>query len=86
MPQNVMVVDIARLLLRGLENNGEDDSPAAKKFKSEKFPLNNCEFAAALVVFFLFATGLFYIYLTMPASEFAASNSHAPFSNLRLLK
>ncbi|RYQ91636.1 hypothetical protein Ahy_B09g097624 isoform B [Arachis hypogaea] len=53
MLQNVTAVDIGRLLFRGLENNGEDE---------------NCEFAAALVVFFLFAASLFYIYLTMPAS------------------
>ncbi|XP_057732033.1 uncharacterized membrane protein At4g09580 [Arachis stenosperma] len=85
-PRSVTAVDTGRLLLRDLENNGEDDSPAAKKPKSEKFPLNTCEFAAAVAVFFLFATGLFYIYLTMPASEFGRIKLPRTLSDLRLLK
>ncbi|KAL1343556.1 hypothetical protein AAHE18_09G236400 [Arachis hypogaea] len=85
-PRSVTAVDTGRLLLRDLENNGEDDSPAAKKPKSEKFPLNTCEFAAAVAVFFLFATGLFCIYLTMPASEFGRIKLPRTLSDLRLLK
>ncbi|KAL1295325.1 uncharacterized membrane protein At4g09580 [Arachis ipaensis] len=85
-PRSVTAVDTGRLLLRDLENNGEDDSPAAKKPKSEKFPLNSCEFAAAVAVFFLFATGLFCIYLTMPASEFGRIKLPRTLSDLRLLK
>ncbi|QHN91997.1 uncharacterized protein DS421_17g579840 [Arachis hypogaea] len=43
--RSITTVDTGKLLLRDLENNGEDDSPAAKKPKSEKFPLNRCQFA-----------------------------------------
>ncbi|MED6210369.1 hypothetical protein PIB30_063443 [Stylosanthes scabra] len=84
-PRSVTAVDTGRLL-RDLENNGEDDSPAAKKPKSDRFPLNSCEFAAAVAVFFLFALGLFYIYLTMPASEFGRIKLPRTLADLRLLK
>ncbi|MED6169127.1 hypothetical protein PIB30_018465 [Stylosanthes scabra] len=84
-PRSVTAVDTGRLL-RDLENNGEDDSPASKKPKSDRFPLNSCEFAAAVAVFFLFALGLFYIYLTMPASEFGRIKLPRTLADLRLLK
>ncbi|RYR03111.1 hypothetical protein Ahy_B06g081940 [Arachis hypogaea] len=60
-PRNIMAVNTGRLLLRDLKNNAEDDSPATKKPKSEKFPLNRCQFAAVIAIFFLFATGLLYL-------------------------
>ncbi|XLS50590.1 hypothetical protein HN51_011267, partial [Arachis hypogaea] len=68
MPQSVMVVDTNRLLLRDLENNGED-SPAAKKLKSEKFPLN---YALSSPRAFSASTSL------CPPPSLAASSSHAP--------
>ncbi|KAL4298444.1 hypothetical protein HN51_049114 [Arachis hypogaea] len=71
MPRNITTVNTGRLLLRDLENNDEDDFPAAKKPKSEKFSLNCCEFSAAVAVFFVFATGL-----TMLASEFGRKLTH----------
>ncbi|KAL4397898.1 hypothetical protein AHAS_Ahas01G0237900 [Arachis hypogaea] len=75
------LIGVAR---QDLENNAEDDSAAAKKSKSEKFPLNSCEFATAVAVFFLFTTGLFCIYLT--ASEFGRIKLPRTLSDLLLLK
>ncbi|KAJ1424913.1 SNARE associated Golgi protein [Sesbania bispinosa] len=80
-PRNVTV-------LRDEENGGEpeDDSPSAKKPKSERFPFNTWEFAAAVTVFFVFSTGLFCIYLTMPAAASANLKLPRTLSDLRLLK
>lgn len=71
------------------EENGaepEDDSPSAKKPKSEKFPLNTWEFAVAVAVFFVFSTGLFCIYLTMPTAASANLKLPRTLSDLRILK
>ncbi|CAI8584896.1 unnamed protein product [Vicia faba] len=64
----------------------EDDSPAAKKPKSERFPLNSWEFAVAVAVFFVFSTGLVCIYLTMPAATSANLKLPRTLSDLRKLK
>lgn len=67
-----------------------DDSPTTKKpigAKLEgKFPLTGWEFAAALGVFLVFSTGLFCIYLTMPAAEYGKLKLPRTISDLRLLK
>ncbi|XP_061366592.1 uncharacterized membrane protein At4g09580-like [Gastrolobium bilobum] len=71
------------------EESGEvpdEDSPTAKKPKSERFPLNTWEFAAAVAVFFVFSIGLFCIYLTIPAAEYANLKLPRTLSDLRLLK
>ncbi|XP_061350248.1 uncharacterized membrane protein At4g09580-like [Gastrolobium bilobum] len=68
------------------EENAEEDSPSAKKLKPERFPLNSWEFAAAVGVFFVFSTGLFCIYLTMPAAEYGKIKLPRTVSDLRILK
>ncbi|KAI4346392.1 hypothetical protein L6164_007290 [Bauhinia variegata] len=83
-PRNLMG-DPGRLL-RDEENAEEDDSPSGKKPKFERFPLNRWEFAAAIGVFFVFATGLFCIYLTMPAAEYGKIKLPRTVSDLRMLK
>lgn len=83
-PRNLMG-DPGRLL-RDEENAEEDDSPSGKKPKFERFPLNRWEFAAAIGVFFVFSTGLFCIYLTMPAAEYGKIKLPRTVSDLRMLK
>ncbi|CAJ1976828.1 unnamed protein product [Sphenostylis stenocarpa] len=71
---------------RDEEKGEDDDSPSAKKPKSERFPLNTWEFAAAVAVFFVFSTGLFCIYLTMPPAAYTNLKLPRTLSDLRLLK
>lgn len=81
-PRNVTV-------LRDEENGEaalEDDSPSAKKPKLERLPFNTWEFAAVVAVFFVFATGIFCIYLTMPATASAHLKLPRTLSDLRILK
>ncbi|GLT52209.1 hypothetical protein SLA2020_255620 [Shorea laevis] len=71
------------------EANGtreDHDSPTGKRFKSDRFPLSRWEFAAFLGVFLIFSTGLFCIYLTMPAAEYGKLKLPRTMSDLRLLK
>ncbi|GAY39659.1 hypothetical protein CUMW_046120 [Citrus unshiu] len=63
-----------------------DESPTAKRFKSERFPLTHWEFAAFVGVFLLFVTGLFCIYLTMPAADYGKLKLPRTIADLRLLK
>ncbi|KAE9611397.1 hypothetical protein Lal_00011677 [Lupinus albus] len=91
-PRNVTVSGDAPFLLRDIENGGgvaadeEEDSPSAKKPKSEKFPFNTWEFAIAIGFFFVFSIGLFCIYLTMPPAEKGHIKLPRTLSDLRLLK
>lgn len=64
-----------------------EDSPTSKKARSEgKFPLTRWELAAALGVFLVFATGLFYVYVTMPDAEYGKLKMPRTVSDLRALK
>ncbi|KAL3565567.1 hypothetical protein D5086_033613 [Populus alba] len=72
--------------MRDEEKAKEDDSPSAKRAKFERFPLTRWELAAALGVFFVFSSGLFCIYLTMPAAEYGKLKLPRTISDLRLLK
>ncbi|KAG2692617.1 hypothetical protein I3843_08G059900 [Carya illinoinensis] len=84
-PRNLMG-DNGRLL-RDEENGlGEDDSPTGKKPKSERFTLSRWEFVAAIGIFVIFSTGLFCIYLTMPAADYGKLKLPRSVSDLRLLK
>ncbi|KAG6737882.1 hypothetical protein POTOM_059413 [Populus tomentosa] len=74
------------LAMRDEEKAKEDDSPSAKRAKFERFPLTRWELAAALGVFFVFSSGLFCIYLTMPAAEYGKLKLPRTISDLRLLK
>ncbi|KAK8585910.1 hypothetical protein V6N13_065351 [Hibiscus sabdariffa] len=72
-----------------LLNNGskeDDDSPSGKRLKSERFPVSRWELAAFFGVFLIFSTGLFCIYLTMPATEYGKLKIPRSISDLRLLK
>ncbi|RDX74469.1 putative membrane protein, partial [Mucuna pruriens] len=71
---------------RDEEKGEDDDSPSAKKPKSERFPLNTWEFAVAVAVFFVFSTGLFCIYHTMPPAAYTNLKLPRTLSDLRLLK
>ncbi|KAJ7969700.1 SNARE associated Golgi protein family [Quillaja saponaria] len=73
-------------LLRDEENAKEDDSPTGKRPKFERFPLNRWEFSAAVGVFLVFSTGLFCIYLTMPAAEYGKIKLPRTISDIRMLK
>ncbi|CAL0320526.1 unnamed protein product [Lupinus luteus] len=92
-PRNVAAPGETPWLLRDIENGGgaatdaeEEDSPSAKKPKSEKVPLNTWELGVAIGVFFVFSTLLFCIYLTMPPAEKAHIKFPRTLSDLRLLK
>ncbi|XP_052191445.1 uncharacterized membrane protein At4g09580 [Diospyros lotus] len=84
-PRN-LVVEVAGL--RGEEN--AEDSPTTKKpigaRLDGKMSLSRWEFTAALGVFLIFSTGLFCIYLTMPAAEYGKLKLPRTISDLRALK
>ncbi|CAL0303080.1 unnamed protein product [Lupinus luteus] len=75
-------------LLMDEENNDDDDdySPSAKKSKFDRFPLNSYEVGAVVGVFFVFSSGLFCIYMTMPANEYGNIKIPRTVSDLRFLK
>ncbi|XP_015896781.1 uncharacterized membrane protein At4g09580-like [Ziziphus jujuba] len=85
-PRNLTVDPGVGRLLKDEENAKEDDSPTGKKPKFEKFPLTKWEVAAALSVFLIFSTGLFCIYLTMPAAAYGKLKLPRTISDLRMLK
>lgn len=64
----------------------ELDSPTGKRYKEGKFPLLRWEFGAAFAVILVFSTGLFCIYLSMPAAEYAQLKLPRTISDLRILK
>nr|DAD39203.1 TPA_asm: hypothetical protein HUJ06_013526 [Nelumbo nucifera] len=81
-----LVVDVGRL--RDVEN-AKEDSPTSKKpigAKLERFPLSHWELAAAASVFLLFSTGLFCVYLTMPAADYGKIKLPRSIADLRILK
>ncbi|KAL0326310.1 UNVERIFIED_CONTAM: putative membrane protein [Sesamum radiatum] len=82
----ILVVETGggRLLDKDEEKNPE--SPTGKKYKAEKFPLSRWEVVAAFGVFLVFSTGLFCIYLTMPAAEYQMLKLPRNLADLRLLK
>ncbi|CAI9787002.1 unnamed protein product [Fraxinus pennsylvanica] len=72
---------------RMLNKDGENtESPNGKTFKSEKFPLSWWEFVVALGVFLVFLTGLFCIYLTMPATAYGELRLPRTLFELRVIK
>jgi uncharacterized membrane protein YdjX (TVP38/TMEM64 family) len=81
-----LVIDTAKMV----DEENAEDSPTSKKpigAKSEgKFPLSRSELAVALTVFIVFSTGLFSIYLTMPAADYGKIKLPRTISDLRLLK
>ena len=72
------------------EEENAEDSPTTKKpmgARSEgKLVLSRWEFTVALGVFVIFSTGLFCIYLTMPAAEYGNLKLPRTLSDLRALK
>ncbi|KAG2253968.1 hypothetical protein Bca52824_084104 [Brassica carinata] len=64
----------------------DDDSPSGKRSKLDRFPLSRWELAVSLGVFLVFSSGLFCIYMTMPAAEFVKLKLPRSISDLRLLK
>ncbi|OMO62757.1 SNARE associated Golgi protein [Corchorus olitorius] len=76
----------AAVALLNNSSKEDDDSPTGKRFKSERFPVSRWELAAFLGVFLIFSTGLFCIYLTMPATEYGKLKIPRSVSDLRLLK
>ncbi|KAH0897650.1 hypothetical protein HID58_047218 [Brassica napus] len=64
----------------------EDDSPSGKRSKLDRFPISRWELAVSLGVFLVFSSGLFCIYITMPAAELGKLNLPRSISDLRLLK
>ncbi|XP_022858077.1 uncharacterized membrane protein At4g09580-like [Olea europaea var. sylvestris] len=83
--RGVLVVEMGGRQLTRDEANTESPT-TGKKFKPEKFPLLRWEFAAALGVFLVFSTGLFCIYLAMPAAEYGDFRLPRTLSELRVLK
>ncbi|CAH9061414.1 unnamed protein product [Cuscuta epithymum] len=86
-----LAVDTGRLArdeekILDLSDTYAGDSPSAKRFKEGKFPLSRWEFAAALAVFTVCLTGLFCIYLTMPAADYGKLKLPRNISDLRMLK
>ncbi|KMT20087.1 hypothetical protein BVRB_1g001060 [Beta vulgaris subsp. vulgaris] len=72
---------------RDEESAKVEDSPSSKKPRLEgKFPLTRWELAVAMAVFFVFAIGLFFIFLKMPAAEYGKIKLPRTISDLRLLK
>lgn len=86
----VVVVDTGRLGGRDEEKSLDagfgEVSPSGKRFKEGKFPLSRWEFAAALGVFGVCSTGLFCIYLTMPAAGYGKLKLPRTAADLRMLK
>nr|GMD66477.1 uncharacterized membrane protein At4g09580-like [Ipomoea batatas] len=86
-----LVVDTARLVrdeekILDLSDSYSSDSPTAKRYKEGKLLLSRWEFAAALGVFMVCLTGLFCIYLTMPAADYGKLKLPRNISDLRMLK
>ena len=89
--RNVAVGDGGLRLSRDEESvgsggEGGKESPSAKRFKSDRFPLTRWEFAAFVGVFLLFASGLFCIYLTMPPADYGKLKLPRTIAELRTLK
>ncbi|KAE8725622.1 protein NDR1/HIN1-like 22 [Hibiscus syriacus] len=86
-PRNVLRDEesVAAVLL-SISSKEDDDSPSGKRLKSERFPVSRWELAAFFGVFLIFSTGLFCIYLTMPATEYGKLKIPRSISDLRLLK
>ncbi|XP_062022782.1 uncharacterized membrane protein At4g09580-like [Rosa rugosa] len=68
------------------DDQQDDDWSTGKKPKSERLPLSRWEVAAALSVFFIFSSGLFCVYLTMPAADYGKLKLPRTIADLRLLK
>ncbi|XWS15401.1 hypothetical protein CRYUN_Cryun35bG0094100 [Craigia yunnanensis] len=85
-PRNVLRDEESATALLNDSCKEDDDSPTGKRLKSERFPVSRWELAAFFGVFFIFSTGLFCIYLTMPATEYGKLKIPRSISDLRLLK
>lgn len=85
-PRNI-VVETGKLMK---DEETAEDSPTSKKPIGAKldgrFPLTGWEFTVAFSVFLVFSTGLFCIYLTMPAAEYGKLKLPRSISDLRMLK
>lgn len=93
--QSVMIMAAPRNLVgdagRKDEENAkveeeDEDWSTGKKPKSERLPLTRWEVAAAIAVVLIFCTGLFCIYLTMPAADYGKLKLPRTIADLRLLK
>ncbi|KAE8659050.1 protein NDR1/HIN1-like 22 [Hibiscus syriacus] len=86
-PRNVLRdEESAAAALLSISSKEDDDSPSGKRLKSERLPISRWELAAFFGVFLIFSTGLFCIYLTMPATEYGKLKIPRSISDLRLLK
>ncbi|XWS23354.1 hypothetical protein CRYUN_Cryun28dG0006100 [Craigia yunnanensis] len=86
-PRNVLRdEESAAAVLLNNSNKEEDDFPTGKRLKSKRFSVSRWELAAFFGVFLIFSTGLFCIYLTMPATEYGKLKIPCSISDLRLLK
>ncbi|KNA14702.1 hypothetical protein SOVF_104560 [Spinacia oleracea] len=73
--------------LRDEESAKMEDSPSSKRNRLEgRFPLTRWELAVAMAVFFVFAIGLFFIFMKMPAAEYGKIKVPRSIADLRLLK
>ncbi|KAG7015907.1 putative membrane protein, partial [Cucurbita argyrosperma subsp. argyrosperma] len=68
------------------EEKAEMDSPAAKKLKSERYPLSRWGLAVALGSFLVFSAALYCIYSKMLASHFKNIKLPRSLTDLRMLK
>lgn len=86
----IVIGDGLRTLRDEESGNGKakegEESPTAKRVKSDRFPLTRWEFAAFVGVFLLFVSGLFCVYLTIPPAEYDKLKLPRTISDLRLLK
>ncbi|KAF5725609.1 hypothetical protein HS088_TW23G00334 [Tripterygium wilfordii] len=86
-PRSLIGDQLGRLeAMKDEENAAEDDSPTAKRLKSERFPLTRWELVVFVCVFLVFSAGLLCVYFTMPAAEFGKVKLPRSISDLRMLK
>ncbi|KAL6211414.1 hypothetical protein ACLB2K_016640 [Fragaria x ananassa] len=83
-PRNLVVRDEENAKV--VVEEEEDWSTGKKPKSSERLPLTRWEVAAALSVFFIFSTGLFCVYLTMPPADYGKLKLPRTIADLRLLK
>ncbi|KAL6213801.1 hypothetical protein ACLB2K_013241 [Fragaria x ananassa] len=83
-PRNLVVRDEENAKV--VVEEEEDWSTGKKPKSSERLPLTRWEVAAALSVFFIFSTGLFCVYLTMPPADYSKLKLPRTIADLRLLK
>ncbi|XP_050367001.1 uncharacterized membrane protein At4g09580-like [Argentina anserina] len=88
-PRNLAVRDEENakvVAVEETEDDEEDEDWSTGKKPKSRLPLTRWEVAAALSVFFIFSTGLFCVYLTMPPADYGRLKLPRSVSDLRLLK